>query len=730
MSGLISLLCRLKSFSLSLLAGGLLIASLGLVVPSALAASTTVVDLGHASSYAVLGGVSVGNTASAPGAPFTTLRGDLGVLADAQPTGFPPGVVTGTIRVGASAQPAYSDLVSAYNAVVARSGGTAIAGDLAGTTLAPGLYSAAGAVANTGTLTLDGGGDPNAVFVIKVTGAMTMAAGANVKLTGGTQASRVFWQVTGAAAIGAGAKFAGTLMAHDAIAIGAGTQVNGRALALTGAISLDSNDFYSSPPVVTIAGGATAITNVTTPTISGTTDLAAPGVVTVTIDGQTLTATPSGGTWSVTSAMLANGTYPVTASVVDAVGNTTSAAQQVTVDTVLPIVTINGGSSVLTNDTTPTITGTTDVAQGTIVRVNVDAQTLTTLVQSGGTWNVTPSALTDGTRTVTAAVTDLAGNQGTASQLLTIDTAPPVITIDGGANALTSDATPDISGTANVAAGTTVTVTLADQTLTGQVGAGGTWSVTAATLADGPHRVVLSVTDAAGNSGSATQTLTVDTVSPVVTITGGASATTTNLDPTITGTSDAAPGTTVTISIAGQTMTTLLQANGTWNATPTPVGAGSWPVLASASDPAGNVGSAAQTLVITIPIPAAPGAPGKPGATGQSGGTGSTGLTGSTGGGARLIGSLPPATFKAAQGKPVRVSFVLKARSKVTLTVLRGKKVVAKLSKTFGKAGRVALTWNGKINGKPAPRGTYHVVIRAVSAAGAWARFGATVRIA
>ena len=62
--------------------------------------------------------------------------------------------------------------------------------------------------------------------------------------------------------------------------------------------------------------------------------------------------------------------------------------------------------------------------------------------------------------------------------------------------------------------------------------------------------------------------LTVDTVSPVVAISGGATATTSDLDPTITGTSDAAPGTTVTVSIAGQTMTTLLQANGTWNATP------------------------------------------------------------------------------------------------------------------------------------------------------------------
>jgi hypothetical protein len=54
----------------------------------------------------------------------------------------------------------------------------------------------------------------------------------------------------------------------------------------------------------------------------------------------------------------------------------------------------------------------------------------------------------------------------------------------------------------------------------------------------------------------------------------------------------------VTVTIAGQTLTALLQANGTWNATPTHVGEGTWEVSASVPDPAGNVGNADQTLVI------------------------------------------------------------------------------------------------------------------------------------
>ena len=238
-------------------------------------------------------------------------------------------------------------------------------------------------MSNTGTVTLDGGGDPNAVFVFQVNGALALAAGSHVVLTNGAQASRVFWQVNGAGAVGANADFAGTLMALDAVAMGAGTMVNGRAFARNGALTLDANEFYSAPPVVTIAGGAAAITTDTTPTISGTTDVEAPGVVTVTIAGQTLTATPSDGAWSVTSAILANGTYPVVASVTDGAGNPGSATQQLTVDTVLPVVTIDGGASVTTNDPTPTITGTSDVAPGTVVRVTVGSQTLTALVQSG-----------------------------------------------------------------------------------------------------------------------------------------------------------------------------------------------------------------------------------------------------------------------------------------------------------------------------------------------------------
>ena len=262
------------------------------------------VDLGQASTYAVLSGASVGNTVSAAGAPHTTLRGDLGVKANTQPTGFPPGVVTGAAEVGnAAAAQAHADLVAAYNEVAGRTGGAALAGALAGATISPGLHTIAGAVSNTGTVTLDGGGNPNAVFVFQVNGAMAMAAGSHVVLTNGAQASRVFWQVNGAGAIGANADFAGTLMALDAVAVGNADSWSTAARSPATAPSRSTPTSSTAPrPWSPSPVGPRAITTDTTPTISGTTDVEAPAVVTVTINGQTLTATPSDGAWSVTSA--------------------------------------------------------------------------------------------------------------------------------------------------------------------------------------------------------------------------------------------------------------------------------------------------------------------------------------------------------------------------------------------------------------------------------------------
>ena len=210
-----------------------------------------------------------------------------------------------------------------------------------------------------------------------------------------------------------------------------------------------------------------------------------PGIVTVTIAGQTFFATPRMAHGRSTQRSLPNGTYPVVASVTDGAGNPGSASQQLVVDTVLPLVTLDGGPAVTTNDPTPTISGTSDAAARHRRPRQRRFPEPASAGSLGGTWNIRPATLSDGTRTVTASVSDPAGNEGTDSQGLTVDSTAPAAEIAGGATALTKRFDTGHLRDRGRPPGTTVTVTLADQTLTGLVGAGGAWSVTAGALSTG-----------------------------------------------------------------------------------------------------------------------------------------------------------------------------------------------------------------------------------------------------
>jgi hypothetical protein len=585
-------------------------AAVGVLAPRSAFADPPIatVPLGSAATFAVLTAAAVGNTASGP---VTTLRGDLG--AGGGTTGFPPGVYTGNLYTGTAANPALADLDIAYANAAGRPAGIALAADLLNKTAGPGVHTNSGAVANTGTFTIDAAGDPNAVFIFQIGGALSMAAGSHVVLAGQARASNVFWVVNGAGAVGADASFAGTLMASAAIGVGANTIFNGRALAQTGAITVNSNEFYSTSPTVSIDPGTSAYTTDTSPTITGITTVRSPSTVTITINGETLTATPAvNGTWSATPVgLLANAIYPVVASVVDGAGNTGTFSQQLTVDTIPPAVTIDGGASIVTNHMPPTITGTTDVAAGQIVALTMvrtsPGLTLSrsALVQADETWNITPNGFTAGVWTVTATVSDPAGNASFATQSMTIDLTAPVAAIDGGANALTNDATPTISGTSET--GAVVTVSVDGAPLSGVSSGGGIWSVTytATPLGSGAHNVAMTAMDPAGNSTSLTQTLTVDTVSPTLVIDGGPASATNDRTPTISGSTNVAAGVTVTVSIsAGSPMTALVQSNHTWNVTPSALlDPGSYNVIASVADPAGNIGTYSQSLTIDVTNP-------------------------------------------------------------------------------------------------------------------------------
>jgi hypothetical protein len=481
------------------------------------AAAATFVDLGTAASYSVLAGSSVANTGTG-----TVLAGDLGLSPAGPITGFPPGTVNGTIHdKDAAAETAQSDRADAYADAAGQETTTTFAGDQAGVTFHPGVHTTAAAFSNTGTVTLDADGDSNAVFIFQINAALSSAAGSKVVLTDGALANNVYWQVAGAISLGADAKYVGTFLGVGAIAFGDGASLKGRALtptsvAMTNTSFLVAKDDLTAP-LVTIDGGAARSTNDSTPAISGTTDEPA-GTVRVTVSGQTLTATVgAGGIWAVSSNLLVSGTHAVVAAITDSSQNVGTAQQELTVDENAPVISINGGATRATNDTTPAISGTSDAAPGTPVTVTVDGQTLTTEASSdAGAWTVTAGTLAEAVHSAVASIEDGAGNTATATQVLIVDLTVPVVTINGGASRSTVDTSPWTYGTTAEQAGTTVHLTVGGQHLTATVGAGGAWGVSAATLPGGTHNVVASVTDAAQNTGTATQALTIDVPGPGV----------------------------------------------------------------------------------------------------------------------------------------------------------------------------------------------------------------------
>lgn len=251
------------------------------------AQAATALNLGAATSYAVIAGSTITNTG------LSVLTGDVGLYPGTAVTGFPPGIITGNTDLGdAQALLAQNAATNAYGVAQSAPSTNSVAGGVLGGTLTPGVYTASSSMSFTGALTLNGGGDPNAVFIFQAGSTLITGSGSSVVLLNGAQPCNVFWQVGSSATLGTTTAFVGTILALTSATLDTGATVDGRVFAQTAAVTLDDNlitvPTCTAPTTTTtqrhypVVITTTTVPPTTTTTVAPTTTTVAPTTTTTT----------------------------------------------------------------------------------------------------------------------------------------------------------------------------------------------------------------------------------------------------------------------------------------------------------------------------------------------------------------------------------------------------------------------------------------------------------------
>jgi hypothetical protein len=564
------------------LKGFVFIASI--LLPVALFAGPLPVDLGRACGFAALDGSGFTNTGN------TVLNGDLGSFPTISETGLSTLTINGTDQAGdIYTQNAKTDLTAAYLDGSGRTVTATLAAELGGTTLTAGVYNTTAAFDITGTLTLDGGGDTNSVFILIAASTLTTADFSAVSLINGAQAGNVFWIIGSSASLGASTVFNGTIIAQDTITLVTNGSVAGRLLAINGQVILDTNTvglanlcgmatatFTTTgtlTPTVTMTETPTAILTVTpstteTLTVTGTNTATATetqNITQTTTPSITETATETGtGTNTATATETQNITQTITPSITETATETgtgtntaTATETQNVTKTITPSIT-ETATETGTGTNTATATETQNITQTTTPSITETATETGT-----GTNTATATETQNITQTTTPSITETATETGTGTNTATAtetqnitQTITPSIT-----ETLTETGTGTNTATATETQNITQTITPSiTETLT-ETGTG-TNTATATETQNITQTITPSITETATETGTGTNTATAtetqnitQTITPSITQTLSLTLTTTNTvtpSATVIQTSSVTP--TITPSLTG-TMT-------------------------------------------------------------------------------------------------------------------------------------------------------------------------------